>query len=249
MYEIKETDCEYIKKVKNEFNMTLKEHPEYENHLNDMLNIILNFFKDKDVQYEDFVYFKSVIYKLNTYNALGRAASIRLSNEFFETVKLGLSQHKRDSRVKWDLQGYYYEGAYDIKVIEFIDVFTGSLIETELIDNYQNLHNDDKRIYMIVGGQLTNIYFDKAYIFRGDYAGEREKCFVCVKPFELECKAFLYKNKYILAAYFSDKVMMSIRKKYILDVQIDNDEILSDYGITYKQNAYELFGKRKTLRF
>lgn len=161
------------------------------------------------------------------YLSSGVLFPLTLKEGEFSYVMPGLSMNRRNSYVKWDTKGIYYDKAYTGVVLFAYDSFTG---EKQFIDNnFEHYNGDDNRIYIKTGRYITNHYFDKCYLHQSTVDSHN---YTPGSPIKLNLYAYCYNKKYILFVEANDRKFTALRNLYDLKIRKDNDEYLEYFNVT-----------------
>lgn len=145
----------------------------------------------------------------------------------FIYVMPGLSMNRRNSYVKWDIYGIYYENAYKAVIQLAYNSFTGN---KQLIDNtYKHYNGDENRIYIKAGKYITNYYFSKCYLHQSTIDSHN---YTPGSPIKLNFYAYCYNKQYILFVELNDRKFNTLRNLYDVKIYKDDDEKLKYFNIT-----------------
>lgn len=161
------------------------------------------------------------------YLSSGVLFPLTLKEGEFSYVMPGLSMNRRNSYVKWDTKGIYYDKAYTGVVLFAYDSFTG---EKQFIDDtFEHYNGDDNRIYIKIGRYITNHYFDKCYLHQSTVDSHN---YTPGSPIKLNFYAYCYNKKYILFVEANDRKFTALRNLYDLKIRKDDDNYLEYFNIT-----------------
>lgn len=138
--------------------------------------------------------------------------------EFIHT-KFGESTNRRNSFVRMDTTGIYYTLAYKVGVVSMHDSFTGETVD--ITDTQDMTPYKKERIYLVAGKFLTNVYFDKAYLWEktinsGNYTPNA--------PIPIKVDGMLYNHQYIKYIDILDNKFSTLKTLYDLKFKRDEDE-------------------------
>lgn len=173
--------------------------------------------------------FAKFIHCLNT-NIL---SPLTLNEGEFVYVKQGLSLNRRNPFIFMDLEGIYYEKGYSRVNVLCNNSFTGQTLQREIIDiDSIKDYNDDKRIYIIAGKYLTNIYFTKTYL-RKEVINKHNYTPSATISLNLDIITNSDNSMYISCIRINNPSFRNLSSIYRLNIQEDKNQDLKQFGVTF----------------
>lgn len=146
--------------------------------------------------------------------------------EFIHT-KFGESTNRRNSFIRMDTVGIFYTLAYRVGIVNMHSSFTGKIID---IANRQDTLPLNNRIYLVAGKFLTNIYFDKAYLWERTI---NSHSYTPNAPIPIKVDAIVYNNYYIAYIDILDNKFSTLKALYDLKFKRDEDKFLENFNVKF----------------
>lgn len=246
MFEIKDTDSEFIRHLKTEANYAIQIQKDKGESIrqNDIVCAVkgLETLANFSEQYTDI---RAYLNRMTDFMRFGVFSPLTLSEGEFVYKRPGLAINRRNPYVCKDLISIFYTLAFKKELCEYYDA-RNNINYPKSAENMDFLiplfTGGENRIYIIKGTTLTNIYFDKAYI----------KDFNLINGWfprpsiEIQIIRYFIDNYYIDFCNFHAAAVNKLRTSYKLHVIEDNDESLKLFGVKFNIKKYDLFSKRST---
>lgn len=246
LFEIKDSDSEFIRHLKTEANYSIQIQEEKGESVrkNDIVVAVkaIETLADYSENYTDL---RAYINRMTDFIRFGAFSPLTLSEGEFIYKKPGLAVNRRNPYVYKDLTSIFYELAYRKVICEYYDA-KNNINYPKMTNNMDYLipffTGDENRIYIIKGTTLTNIYFDKAYM--------RDVSLIdgwFPKPaIEIPIIRYFIDNYYIDFCNFHAAAVNKLRTSYKLHVVEDDNEELKIFGIKFNIKKDALFSQRST---
>lgn len=246
MFEIKDTDSEFIRHLKTEANYAIQIQKDKGESIrqNDIICAVkgLETLANFSEQYTDI---RAYLNRMTDFMRFGVFSPLTLSEGEFIYKRPGLAINRRNPYVCKDLTSVFYELAYSKDLKEYYDA-KNNINYPKMAENMNYLTpfftGGEQRIYIIKGTTLTNIYFDRAYM--------RDISFIngwFPKPaIEIPIIRYFIENRYIDFCNFHEASVNKLRTSYKLRVVEDINEDIKLFGVKFNIKKYDLFSKRST---
>lgn len=146
--------------------------------------------------------------------------------------KPGLSQNRRNPFVYKDLKSIYYSLAYYKKVVQYYDAknnLTSFSLDKDKEKGIDSFTGDEKRLYLVKGGILTNIYFNKAYLKQKSVnEGWFPKASITIDVIR-----YIYEDKYIDYCIYNNPKVHSLFSFYDIELFEDDNQELMKFGTKF----------------
>lgn len=246
LFEIKDTDSEFIKHLKTEANYAIQLQKEKgESIRQEDITCAVKGLETLAKYSENYTDIRAYLNRMIDFMRFGVFSPLTLNEGEFVYKKPGLAVNRRNPYVYKDLTSIFYELAYRKELCEYYDA-KNNINYPKATDNMDYLiplsTGGEQRIYIIKGTTLTNIYFDKAYmrdisLINGWFP----------KPaIEIPIIRYFIDNYYIDFCNFHAAAVNKLRTSYKLHVVEDNDETLKLFGIKTNIKKDALFSKGST---
>lgn len=244
MFEIKDTDSEFIRHLKTEANYAIQIQKDKGESIrqNDIVCAVkgLETLANFSEQYTDI---KAYLNRMTDFMRFGVFSPLTLSEGEFVYKEPGLAVNRRNPYVFKDLTSIFYSLAYRKELCEYYDARNNINYPraTEGMNFLIPLFTGN-RIYIIKGTTLTNIYFDKAYMKDVNLSnGWFPKPAV-----EIPIIRYFVDNYYIDFCNFHAAAVNKLRSTYKLRVVEDTNEDLRKFGVNFNIKKDALFSKGST---
>ena len=246
MFEIKDTDSEFIKHLKTEANYAMQfQEDRGESIRKDDIACAVTGLVALAKHSENYTDIKAYLNRMVEFMRYGVFSPLTLGEGEFIYKRPGLAINRRNHYVGKDLTSVFYELAYRKVICEYYDARNNinyPKVSKELDYLLPLSTGDLERTYIIKGTTLTNIYFDKAYV--KDIAfmnGWLPKAAI-----EIPVIRYFIDNYYIDFCNFHHAALNKLRTLYKLHVVGDNDENLKTFGVKFNIKKDVLFSKGST---
>lgn len=178
-------------------------------------------------------YLKSLVNNISKCLNTNILSPLTLNEGEFIYVKPGLSVNRRNPFIFMDLEGIYYEKGYSRVNVLCNNSFTGQTLQRENIniDSIED-YNDDKRIYIIAGRYLTNIYFTKTYL-RKETVNKHNYTPSNTIPLNLDIITNNDNSMYISCIRINNPSFRNLSSMYRLNIQEDRNPDLRQFGVIF----------------
>lgn len=245
-FEINNNDSELIKHLKNEANYAIKLQEEKGESIKreDIKNAAMGLLRLTQIT-ENYADLKAIVNRMNDFLRFGMFSPLTLVEGEFVYIKPGLATNRRNPYVHKDLISVFYELAYKKIIGEYYDA-KNNINYPKMAEDVGELNplfkGGEDRTYIIKGGILTNIYFDKAYL--------KDIAFVngwFPKPaIEVPVIRYFIDGKYIDFCNYHHASTHQLRTMFKLHVVQDNNEELKPFGVKFNIKKDALFSKGST---
>lgn len=225
-----------IKHLQGEINIALADGKD-ENEINDIVSAIYPFL----VKGYDYSKINRILTNAENFINRKTLTPLNLSVGEFRFVKSGLSVNNRNNEVYMDNYGIFYNKAYKAKIATVFDSYTDKSYPIEYINN-KTPYVDG--IFIMTGGIITNLYFNKAYLYKETV---NKKSFYPSCPIVIETRAYTFNNEFILVAKYNNPKLKALFQLYDIPIKECNTIGYENFGITNKIKKDDLFKKRTSL--
>ena len=170
---------------------------------------------------------KDIVYTFSKYLNSFIFVPLTLNEGEFVYTKPGEASNRRNQFVKMDTTGIYYSSAYRTGIVNMHNSFTGKTID---IANTQDLLPLNDRIYLVAGKFLTNVYFDKAYLWERTI---NSHSYTPNAPIPIKVDAMVYNNYYIMYIDILDNKFSTLKALYDLKFKRDDDKFLENFNVKF----------------
>lgn len=246
LFEIKDTDSEFIRHLKTEANYSIQIQEEKgESIRQEDIACAVKGLETLAKYSENYTDLRAYLNRMTDFMRFGVFSPLTLSEGEFVYKQLGLAVNRRNPYVYKDLISIFYTLAFKKELCEYYDA-RNNINYPKSAENMDYLiplfTGGENRIYIIKGNTLTNVYFDKAYL--------KDLSLVngwFPRPsIEIQIIRYFIDNYYIDFCNFHAAAVNKLRTSYKLHVVEDNDESLKLFGVRTNIKKDVLFSKGST---
>lgn len=246
LFEIKDTDSEFIRHLKTEANIAIQiQEKRGESIRQDDIACAVKGLETLARYSENYTDLRAYLNRMTDFIRFGVFSPLTFSEGEFVYKQPGLAINRRIPYVYKDLTSIFYELAYKKIICEYYDA-KNNINYPKAASNMDYLipfyTGDTDRIYIIKGNILTNIYFDRAYmkdiyLINGWFP----------KPaIEIPVIRYFIENYYIDFCNFHSAAVNKLRTLFKLRVIEDDNKDLISFGIKFNIKKDGLFSKGST---
>lgn len=227
-----ETNNPLIRHLQGEVNIALADGKN-EQDINDIVSIIYPLL-NKGYDYSQI---RRILTQASNFISRSVITPLNLSIGEFRFVKPGLSINNRNPNVCMDNQGIFYNNAFRAKVVNCFDAYTDRQLPIDCISGRTPYI---RGVFILSGGIITNYYFDIAYLHKQTV---ERKSFYPASPINIEVRAYIYKQEYILVAKANNPKIKALMQMYNVPIKECRYIGCENFGINTNINKDELFKK------